>query len=105
MSKPLADRIPFAKLVTIFAASFGVGLGLCGLGFFLNTHGAGRGDEEFGGVQPIVILSLIIIVVSFLGLVVTLLTWALVGMLGGASEPQKLFGDAAEKKSDEGHDA
>ncbi len=81
MSKPLADRIPFAKLVAVFAACFGVGLGLCGLGFFLNAHHAGSSGEEFGGFQPFGLLSLVILVVSFVGLVVSLLAWAVVGLL------------------------
>ena len=48
MSKPPVDRIPFAKLVVIFAVSFAIGLGLCGLGFLLASHGIRRSGEEFG---------------------------------------------------------
>ena len=109
MSKPPVDRIPFAKLVVIFTVGFGIGLGLCGLGIFLNAHGVGRSDEEFGGPQPMGLLSFVIIVISFLGLVVSLLAWAAIGMLRslgwlGGNEPQRLFDNREEEKRDEGHD-
>jgi len=81
MSKPPSDAPPFAKIVVIFAASFAIGLGLCGLNFFLASHSAGGGNEEFGGVIPLGLFSLVILVISFLGLVVSLLVWAVAGIL------------------------
>jgi hypothetical protein len=106
MKKPLVDQIPFAKLVAIFAAGFGIGLGLCGLGFFLPAHGVGRGrgDEEFG-MAPISLVSLVIVIVSFVGLIVTLLMWALLAVLesfgigGDKGEVQKLFDDSGETRN------
>ena len=80
MKKPLVDRIPFAKLVTIFAASFGVGLGLCGLDYLLAVSGIGKSTEEFG-VGPIDALSLLVMIVSLVGLLTSSVAWALVGML------------------------
>jgi hypothetical protein len=109
MSKQPADGTSFAKIVVIFAVSLGIGLGLCGLGFFLNAHGVGRGSEEFGGVQPMGVLSLLIIVVSSFGLVVSLLAWAVAGMLRsfgwlGGNDPQRLFDDSEKEKRGEGQD-
>ncbi len=105
MSRPLSDRIPFAKFVVIFAVSFGIGLGLCGMGFFLTAHGVGRGDEEFG-IGPISLVSLVILIVSLVGLVVSLLGWAVVGIfVRRDNEIQTLFENSAEEKRDEGQDS
>jgi hypothetical protein len=93
---PWADRSIFAKLVTMLAIALGIGLGLCGLDFLLAAHGIGKSTEEFG-VGPIDGLSLIVMVLSALGLVITLVVWvlgAIIGNLGpgrGSSEPQRLF--------------
>lgn len=39
MSKPLVDRIPFAKILIGLAIIFGLSLGLCGLGMVVVWNG------------------------------------------------------------------
>jgi hypothetical protein len=92
---PWADRSIFAKLVTMLAIALGIGLGLCGLDFLLAAHGIGKSTQEFG-VGPIDGLSLIVMVLSALGLMITLVVWVLavifdLGPGRGGNEPQRLF--------------
>jgi hypothetical protein len=104
MSKSPEDRFPFAKIITFFAVSFGVGLGLCGLSGILASHGIDSGDsrEEFS-TGIVGKLSFIVIVFSGLGLVVTTVACVVSGILNsigfghGKDEPQKLFEDTDEE--------
>ncbi len=90
MSRPLLDRIPFAKIVAVLASGFVVGLGLCGLDYFLAAHGIGKSTEEFG-VGPIDLLSLAVMFLSLSGLVISLVAWALLGILRSGGDIQTLF--------------
>jgi hypothetical protein len=87
----LVDRFPFAKIVTVLSIAFGIGLGLCGLSAILPASG-----EEFH-TNWLSLPSLLIMVLSFLGLLVTLLVWVIASALGGfsakSSNPQTLFGN------------
>jgi hypothetical protein len=98
MSKPLVDRFPFAKTVTILSIAFGIGLGLCGLSAVLPASG-----EEFH-TNWLSLPSLLIIVFSFLGLIFTLIVWVITSAIGGFSGkdsgPQTLFGDSDEDSKD-----
>ena len=69
MSKPLVNRRPFAKIVTVLAIAFGIGLGLCGLSSVLPSHDLGMNWLSW--------LSLPIMVVSLLGLILTLIAWVI----------------------------
>jgi hypothetical protein len=100
MSKPLVDRVPFAKIVIILAVSFGIGLGLCGTGVLFVSHGARRGGQQTGFVV-FAVVSAGIVILSLVGLVIVLIGWAVAGLLGGRSKPQTLFDDPTEKKHDE----
>lgn len=105
MSKPLVDRIPFAKIVIVLAISFGVALGLCGLNLALVTSGVARGNNGFGG--PIFgylgILELAVMALAAVGLLVTTALWVVLSAVSGFSrkgtEPQKLFDDKDEDGS------
>jgi hypothetical protein len=96
MNDRLVDRIPFAKIVIVLAVAFGIGLGLCGVDLtFLNRF---RGpDEEFGANTIIGGIGFIAMVLSALGLVLTCVVWAVVGVVGAfsqqESETQRLFED------------
>ena len=92
MSKPLVDRIPFAKIITVLAVAFGLGIGLCGLDFFLAWRGIGKNMQEFG-VGPLDALSLIVMVVSALGLVVVTFLWVVLAAVGSFSrkDPEPLL--------------
>lgn len=94
----MADRSLLAKTVTVFAIAFGIGLGLCGLSYVLPSS-----DEEFH-TDWLSGVSLLIIVLSFLGLVVTLPIWAIRGIIGSSTEKtsgaQTLFGDSEQELKD-----
>lgn len=102
MSKPLVDRIPFAKIVAVLAVAFGLGVGLCGLDFFLGSHGIGKNTQEFG-VGPIDALSLIVMAFSALGLALTTVLWVVFAAVGSFSrkdsEPQRLLDEKQDEDS------
>ena len=74
MNEPQANRIPFAKIVVIFAVAFLVGVGLCGLDYLLAANGIGKSTAEFG-VGILDAPSLIIMALSAAGLGLTLIVW------------------------------
>jgi hypothetical protein len=94
----MADRSRFAKTVTVLAVVFGIGLGLCGLSYILPSS-----DNEFH-TNWLSGVSLLVIVLSFLGLVVSLIIWAIRGIIGSSTErtsaTQTLFGDSEEEHKD-----
>jgi len=94
MSKPLVDRFPFAKTVTVLAIGFGIGLGLCGLSAVLPSSG-----EEFH-TNWLSLPSLLIMVLSFLGLIITLIIWVITSAIGSSSDTQTLFGNSEEDLDD-----
>ena len=63
----MVNRVRFAKIVTVLAIAFGIGLGLCGLWAVLPSS-----DEEFH-TNWLSLPSLLIMVLSFLGLIITLI--------------------------------
>lgn len=93
-----ADRSIFAKIVSVLAIVFGIGLGLCGLDFFLAAHGIGKSTQEFG-VGPLDGVSLVVMFVSALGLVATVFVWVLSVLIRsprhgrGGNDPTRLFDD------------
>jgi hypothetical protein len=101
MSKPLVERITFAKVVTVLAVAFGLGIGLCGLDYLLAANGIGKSTEEFG-VGPLDAVSLVVMVLSALGLVVTTFFWGVFAVAGSFSrkdsEPQRLLDDKDDEQ-------
>lgn len=102
MGKFLVDRSGFFKTMTVLAIAFGVGLGMCGLSYALPSS-----DQEFhtnwlGGI------SLLVIVISVLGLIITLIVWIIAAVVGSSpGKPwggQTLFGDPEEKSHDKDHE-
>jgi hypothetical protein len=96
MSKPLVDRIPFARIVTVLAIVFGVSLGLCGMTWIISS-GNGSGVGLLIGLG---MLELVAMALSAAGLVLTLVVWVILAAIGSfgknASQPQKLFGEEDE---------
>ena len=80
MSEAPKSRWSFAKVVVVMAVSFLVGLGLCGLDFVLGANGIGKRNEEFY-VGPLDGISLVVMVVSAAGLVLSLILWGLVAIV------------------------
>ena len=83
MSEPPKNRFPFAKLVAFMAVGFLVGLGLCGLDYVLAANGIGKSHEEFG-VGPLDGISLVVMVLSALGLALSLVAWVLASIFGSS---------------------
>jgi hypothetical protein len=98
MGKSFADRVPFAKIITVLAVAFGVGLGLCCLNGTLAAAGVAR--KSIGAfADPILsiigILSLAVMILSAIGLIITTILWVIAAVVGSfspkESEPQRLF--------------
>lgn len=87
----------FAKITIGFAAAFLIGIGLCGLSYVLPSS-----DSEFH-TNWLSAPSLLLMVVSLPGLLVTLVCWVIAKVFPRSSfndpKPQTLFGDS-EKDSD-----
>jgi hypothetical protein len=92
MNQPPGRRFPFAKIVVIFACTFGISLGLCGLSAF-----AGGLLHGFSSKVPIIIgiAGGALFFLSAIGLVVSVIAWVIAGAIGGfnrkTSGPQQLF--------------
>lgn len=105
MPKSLVDRIPFVKIITILAVSFSIGLGLCGLTYALNTAGIGKYNKSFYP-DLLGLFSLVVMVVSFLGLAISSIAYLLLAALGSlgiirrGGEPQRLFDNPEETQHD-----
>jgi hypothetical protein len=104
MSERLFDRIPFAKIVTVLAIVFGISLGLCGATAFLSNvvDGGGRGIMNF--LIGFGVLEMIAIVLSAVGLVMTLIVFVTLLIFRGfskkVSQPQKFFEDEDDTKNE-----
>lgn len=99
-----ADRSIFAKIFTVLAIAFIVGVGLCGVDetFFANLPGP---HEEFGPNTVAGKIGAFAIVLSALGLVLTAVAWVVVRLVAlfrhKDSEPQNLLDPPDdEEKSD-----
>lgn len=94
----MSERSVFAKTMTILAVAFGVGMGLCGLSAVLPSS-----DPEFH-TNWLSLPSLLIMVLSFLGLIATLIVRFIGGAFGDFSAnrtgPQTLFGNSVEEPKD-----
>jgi hypothetical protein len=107
VSKPLIERVNFAKIITVLAIVFGVSLGLCGLTAALNASGIIRSNEEFGDsiLVGTGILELLGMAVSGVGLVVTTIVWVIASAVSPSSrrssDPQRLFDDENDRDKDE----
>jgi len=90
-------RSTFSKLVIIFAGGLLLGIGLCGLDYFLASRGIGKSTEEFG-VGPLDGVSLLAMCLSALGLVFTVIAWVATQIVRALSyeradrKPTQLFG-------------
>jgi len=98
---PTSKMSVFAKITIFMALAFVVGVGLCGLDYVLGSNGIGKSGGEFS-MGPLDGLSLVVMIFSAIGLVLTLVVWLLVTVFRAvgvkASEPQKLFDEKDETK-------
>jgi hypothetical protein len=104
MSEERSRGFPFARIVVVLACTFGVGLGLCGLNAVLSLSGASVGGfgSAMGSLRGVVaIVSLAAMILSALGLVLTVIVWVVVEAFGigrRGSDPQTLFGDKDDEE-------
>jgi hypothetical protein len=104
MILPKSKMSVFAKVTIMMAVAFLVGVGLCGLDFALASDGIGKNTQEFG-VGPLDGLSLVVMILSALGLALTLILWIVVAIVRSfshkESEPQKLLDAQDQTKHDD----
>ena len=87
MTEPLVRRIPFTKIVVILAVTFGIGFGMCGLSAFV--AGAMHSSRSAGNFLAIVmIIDAGVIVLSAIGLVLTVIVWVILSIIGRSSVNQ-----------------
>ncbi len=92
-SGPKAKRFPFAKIVAVMAVCFLVGVGLCGLDIALGAHGYGKTGEFSAG--PLDGVSLVVMILSALGLLLSLIVWAFAAIIRSVGSGNK---DAGPQK-------
>lgn len=94
----MSERSVFAKIMTILAVAFGVGMGLCGLSAVVPSS-----DSEFH-TNWLSLPSLLIMALSSLGLIATVLVRIIGSAFGdfsaNSSGPQTLFGNPDEESND-----
>jgi hypothetical protein len=103
MNQSRSKSFSFAKLVTIFAICFGIGVGLCGLDYFLAAHNIGKSTQEFG-VGPLDGASIIVMFLSAVGLMLSLIAWATAAIFGlgrDGTDPQRLLDEKDETNEKE----
>src|SRR6202790_3349806 len=96
-------RVNFPAIVAIFASGFGVGVGLCGLDYLLASNGIGKSTEEFG-VGPLDGVSLVVMLLSALGLVFTLIAWVVAAIVRSASSTSAESTSGKDKEHEDSHD-
>ena len=98
---PKSKKSVFAKVTIFMALAFVVGVGLCGLDYVLGSNGIGKSGGEFS-MGPLDGLSLVVMIFSAIGLVLTLVVWAVVAVITSlsrkASEPQAPSDEKDETK-------
>ena len=100
MSKSLTSV--FAKIVIFFAVTFGIGVGLCGLDYFLASRGIGVSHQEFS-VGPLDGPSLLVMFLYALGLIVSLIAWFIAAIVFGIthkSDPPPTILHSSQDSSD-----
>jgi hypothetical protein len=93
----LLERVNFPKLVTVLAAIFGIALGACGLTALVGARFNGA------SVLPLGIVELVVMVLSAVGLLISLTVWGVASALGktaaGGPDTIRLFDDSDKTKS------
>ena len=76
MSKPLVDRIPFAKILIGLAIVFGLSLGLCGLGMVAVWNGKSVSGGVGNLLNKAAGYEVLAMVLSAGGILATAILWA-----------------------------
>jgi hypothetical protein len=78
----------FLKFVILFVVGFSIGVGLCGLDFWLASKGIGKSTQEFG-VGPLDGISLMTMFFSALGLILTLIIGLFTAIIRGMASKRR----------------
>jgi hypothetical protein len=104
MTQSKSKTSAFAKVTIFFTVSFLVGVGLCGLDYALAAKGIGKSTQEFG-IGPLDGVSIVMMILSAIGLVITTVLWILVAVIRSFSPkeaaPQQLLEEKDETKPDD----
>jgi hypothetical protein len=96
MSKPLANRIPFAKIVIGLVIVFILSLGLCGVSLVVALQ-PGMPHRWARLVNQAAGLDMVVLVLSAFGLVATVIAWVVLAIVGSSvpkvSQPQNFSGE------------
>lgn len=98
----MSERSGYAKVATILAIVFGVSLGLCGLNVAVSLRLARGGGPLESALAVAAWIEGFAIVLSFLGLLATLILWSISALFGKGqgSDPglQRLFEDEKQER-------
>jgi amino acid transporter len=98
MSKPLVDRIPFAKILVVLAVVFVLSLGTCGLTASLSSSS----HSQQNGYVVVMIAGLAGTLLSGLGVLVTTIIWVIMSVAASSSRknsaPQRLLDDKDDEQ-------
>jgi uncharacterized membrane protein len=104
MSKSLAERIPFVKILIVLVIVFALSLGLCGMGFVLDWRGA-KVPPAIGRLMGQAVgYELLGMILSAVGILVTVVAWIVAAVVGSfskkVSQPQNIANDRDDTKLD-----
>jgi len=103
MTKPLVNRIPFAKIVIGLVIVFILSLGLCGVSVVVALQ-PGMPHRWARLVNQAAGLDMVVLVLSAFGLVVTVIAWVVLAIVRSSvrkvSQPQNLSGGTDDTNLD-----
>jgi hypothetical protein len=105
MSQSL-ERVNFARIVTVLAATFGIALGLCGMTAVITIGGAAVIQGGVAGVLMFLgYAELAVMILSAVAMVVVVAVWVIASFLGNFNhrnaDPVRLFEQDETKQNDE----
>ena len=99
MSGQQNKGFPFAKVCVFLAVGFGIGLGLCGIDATLLERFRDTG-EEFGPNTVVGGIGAFAMLICFACLILTLVLWAIVGIVHGINADEEQPPQLLDKKDD-----
>jgi hypothetical protein len=103
---PLTERVNFARIVTVLAATFGIALGLCGVTAAIAVVGAAVNQGGLAGMLMFLgYAELAVMILSGAAMVVVVALWIIASFLGNFNhrnaDPVRLFERDETKENDE----
>ncbi len=104
MSKPLVDRIPFAKIVTVLAIVFGVAIGMCGLNLLIAVPLGHVPQSASAVIVALMFIEAGGMLLSALGLFAVGALWLILKIAAGLSPADSGPHDASSPGDEDSHD-